>query len=270
MNSYRSSNRFSIYNKKGRRLIIQLWQAPSSVLIILVHGITNNRFSHGLFKIIAKFLQQKQYSVLSFDFSGHGESDDEIFSITSAVDDLTAVIEFAQQKKYKHIALLGHSFGALVCLKNYSSVISTMLFIGGLTGPVPWQWHDVCLPEHVSNIEKTGYAVVPLEVGSRKILKLDPELIHDLQSVNQQELFSSIQCPLLFVHGNQQEHERVLCDLSLQAQKHLKCYSQFHVLQNADHRFLSAIDHVKKHVHDWLSVYMPHQFKPKNNKTTYY
>lgn len=58
----------------------------------------------------------KKYDVIAFDFRGHGRSGG--FYTFSAKEeyDLESVVNFATQKKYKKIYLVGFSLGAAICI----------------------------------------------------------------------------------------------------------------------------------------------------------
>ncbi len=98
-------------------------------------GSCSDKSSQGRFEIYARCLQENGLSALSIDFSGCGKSDDDTLTIDKEVDDLCSAIRFVQSNGYKKIGLYGHSLGGFISLKAYSPHITTIVMIGGLTGP---------------------------------------------------------------------------------------------------------------------------------------
>lgn len=105
-----------------------LKKKDSKAVIILAHGF----FTHKdvpLFKTMEKMFHD-YFSVIGFDFRGHGASSGR-FSWTSLEPfDLQAVISFAGQQGYEKIGVIGFSLGAAVALieasrrQNVSSLIA--------------------------------------------------------------------------------------------------------------------------------------------------
>jgi len=112
----------------GQKIAFDHYPHASSKVIILAHGFYNNKDAY-LFKHIAQALA-KEYAVISFDFRGHGKSSG-LFSWTAKEDrDLTTVLDYAKEKNYQKIGVMGFSLGAAVALavagkdKRIDSVIA--------------------------------------------------------------------------------------------------------------------------------------------------
>lgn len=239
-------------NAKGKTLAGSLWQAPSTRLLIMAHGSGSNRFAHGLFTTIAQVVQQEGINVFSFDFSGHGQSDDEVSTLETAVADLHTALEWAKKNGFTNIALLGHSLGAFACVANYSSDISTMILLGALVGPVRWHWQNICSPEQLAQMEKTGYVSADVNDGLRKTVRIDANIFRDIAAIDQQQLLKGINCPVLIIHGDADQQERDLYAWSQQALAFLTKDSQLQVIHGAHHNFLKNAQEVAERVKQWL------------------
>lgn len=85
-------------------------------LVILCHGFSGNCES-SLWEEISHAIVAQGMATLRFDFNGHGKSDGEFQNMTvlNEIDDLKAVIAWAQQQPWvEDMALLGHSQGGVV------------------------------------------------------------------------------------------------------------------------------------------------------------
>ncbi|MFC8092537.1 alpha/beta fold hydrolase [Streptomyces sp. NPDC057301] len=73
-------------------------QPPTKPVIVFVHGfITSGTENHGIFVRAARLAQQRGYPTVLFDFEGTGYSDGDYsdFRVTTAVADLTAIVNWA-------------------------------------------------------------------------------------------------------------------------------------------------------------------------------
>jgi pimeloyl-ACP methyl ester carboxylesterase len=118
----------SVLTEDGQRIAIQQYRNSSPNVIIIAHGFYNNKDTI-LFKGIAEAIH-KNYDVITFDFRGHGKSSG-LFSWTAEEEkDLRAVINYAKEKEYVRVGVIGFSLGAVVALleashnQNINSVIA--------------------------------------------------------------------------------------------------------------------------------------------------
>lgn len=221
----------------------------------MAHGSCGNRFANGLFDTIAHALQKERYTVLAFDFSGHGESDDAILSLAQSIDDVASAIKFAKEYGYKKISLMGHSLGAYPCLANFSQSISTMILIGALTGPVVWDWETMCSQEQLEGLRKTGYIVAEINDGLRSVVTVDGNLLQDIQAIDQEPLLQAVKCPVIIIHGDADQQERDLLAFSQKGITHLSKESALNIIHGASHNFLESFDTVVPMIQQWLKKY---------------
>ena len=97
-----------------------LFHAPSDKLVIIIHGITQNRVNNDYYSIlIAKELVVKGYNVLLYDSRAHGESEgSQITYGLKENQDILNVVTFAETKGFTphHIGIIADSLGALSLL----------------------------------------------------------------------------------------------------------------------------------------------------------
>jgi pimeloyl-ACP methyl ester carboxylesterase len=174
-------------NSRGLQLAGSLWPALSNAIVIMAHGSGSNRFARGLFESLALALQKENYNVLAFDFSGHGESSNDIVTIKKAVDDVSSALRFSHERGFKRVAMIGHSLGALACLEAFSPGIETMILLGALTGPVRWKWEEMASPEQVREMHQKGYITAEVDDGLRKTVIIDANLLKEIAAIDQEK-----------------------------------------------------------------------------------
>ena len=244
-------------NSRNITLVGSLWPSPSNAIIIMAHGSGGNRFARGLFESIALSLQNEGYNVLSFDFSGHGESEDDIITVKKAIDDLPSAIAFVKQQGYTRIALLGHSLGAYACLASYTPQIETMVLLGALTGPVIWHWENFCSPEELIAMKKNGYISSEVNDGLRKEIKVDADLLKDIAEIDQKKILTKITCPVLIIHGDTGQQELDLLEYSKKGLQFLSKDSKLIIIHGASHLFTNRISEVTNLVQKWYKIHFP-------------
>lgn len=117
--------------KNSRKLSLagNLYLAGNESIIIMCHGFVSDQNSQGRFKTMASSLMKYNFSSLSFDFSGCGESDDERLTLDKLIDDLNSAITYVKTLGFKKIALFSHSLGGFISLKCFSTEITTMVLL---------------------------------------------------------------------------------------------------------------------------------------------
>merc|ERR1711871_982934 len=111
---------FELQNTRGLKLVCSRWaptQRPNNVLpcVIYMHGNSSARLE-GIPQLTT--VLSLGATLLSFDFSGSGQSDGEYVSLGAfEKDDLKAVIEYLREEgQTSSIALWGRSMGAATSL----------------------------------------------------------------------------------------------------------------------------------------------------------
>ncbi|MEC3884478.1 alpha/beta hydrolase [Halobacillus sp. HZG1] len=244
--------RITFRNIQGLKIRGVLQKGTNDKLIIMCHGFRSNRSSHGRFDRFAECFQNLGYNVMRFDFGGCGESENRPLSLEDEVNDLIAAMNHAVSKGFTQIALYGQSLGARVCLESYQpNYIKTMILTGAGTGPVTYDWTEEFTSAQLKELKETGYLKQPVQDPYRKEIVISKQMLVDFEQLDQEKLLSSIQCPVLIVHGDQGEEE-ILLPLTEKGMKWLPPSSQLTVIKGAPHSFEGYLNHVEKTSIDWL------------------
>jgi len=251
-------DKITFKNSKNKILVGNLYRADSDKAIIMAHGLTGDKSSGGRFDKIATALQKDIYNVLSFDFSGCGESEDENISVEKEVNDLNSALQYMKSLGCRTFAFYGHSLGSLVCMKSYSKEIKSMVFTGALTGNVNYDWTKYFSAEQLKLAQEVGYLIEKRQAGVRQEIVYDKQIMRDFTTINQQELLSSISCPILLIHGNNPEdtEELQFLENSKKGMKYLSEESKLVVIENGKHGLYEHVDVVIQEMRTWYRVYL--------------
>jgi len=99
--------------------------------ILMWHGFTGSKTeSNGLFRMLAERLEQKGFSILRFDWFGHGESDYTFDQTTIPLlqEQAKVMIDYAHSK-YKTVYLLGFSMGGALAMNQVNDRIDKLILL---------------------------------------------------------------------------------------------------------------------------------------------
>jgi len=248
--------RITFRNSRKLSLVGNLYPSNSKSIIIMCHGFTSDKNSRGRFPKLATAFNEYGFNVLSFDFSGCGESDDDSLTIEKEVDDLKSAIVYVKSKGYEKIGLYGHSLGSLICLKNYTHEIKTMVLMGAITDSMKYNWAEFFNKEQMVELKSKGYITQYTSEELRKKIIIDREMLDGFELINQNELLKDIKCPVLIIHGNNDEEEKLLYEKSKAGMYLLSTDSELKIIEGADHSFLGQFDIVINLAVDWFKEYL--------------
>lgn len=244
--------RVTFTNSRQKTLVGTLYPAPSQTIIIMAHGFTSDRYSKGRFPRLAAAFTQSGFNVLTFDFSGCGESDDDPLMVEKWVDDLHSAIRFVKSQGYRQIGLYGHSLGSLICLSCYSPEIDAIVVSGALTDAMHYNWEEIFTPEQLTELQDKGTITEIRTEGIRKRIVIDKQNLLDFELINQAELLQPVKCPVLIIHGNNDEEERQLHERSVRGMKYLTRDSRLVMIDGANHSFLEHFPQVIELANSWF------------------
>ncbi|MBS3080641.1 alpha/beta hydrolase [Candidatus Pacearchaeota archaeon] len=237
-------------NSQGLNLIGNFYPHERNKGIIFCHGFTGDRHEWGHFDIIAEKLS-KHFNVLAFDFSGHGESDNDAISVEKEIDDLKSAIDFFRKKGIQKIGILGLSLGGLIALKNYS-LVESLVLLAPVTHSVK-DYEKKLISDNRIREEKGFFIKRRLENVKRKEIVIDPIIVSERASVNPKKLLSKINYPALVIHGT---HDEVIpLDDSKMAVQYLP-KGELEIIDGAGHIFNRYVDKVAEISLNWFKKYL--------------
>jgi len=245
--------RITFQNSRGLTIVGHLYPESSEKIVIMSPGSCSDKSSQGRFDVYARSLNENGISALAIDFSGCGESDNDLLTIEKEVDDLQSAITFVRSQGYTKIGLYGNSLGGLISLIAFSPEIQTIAMTGGLTGPMKFDWDKLLTANQKQELQEHGRVTVRDSHNMhRKEVILDKTFFQDFERINQEEILRRVRCPVFMIHGDGDEEERASHQLSQLALTYLPQGSEIKLLIGAGHGFWGYIDEVADLLTKWF------------------
>lgn len=172
-------------------------------VVVLAHDFLSDR--HGLsdrLDRVAESYREAGLATLAFDFSGLGDSDDDVITLAGEVEDLHAVSNWLWERGFHRQAVHANGFGATATLKARPRVLRTVVAVGAVVGPQSILWEEVFSPEQLNELDRHGLTRVPDDnPNSRGWDVLSKETLVDVSMQEPEEVLSDLPWPVLLLHG---------------------------------------------------------------------
>lgn len=212
---------------------------------------------------VVKALTRHGFAVLSFDFTGLGQSDG-VFADTnfsSNIDDLIAAAGFLEKQYEAPKLLVGHSLGgaAVLFASDLLSSVQAVATVGAPSSP-----HHVqhLFEKNLEEIEENGVANV--SIGGRPFT-IKKQFIDDINNTKLADKLGRFKKPLLVLHSPQDD--TVGIDNAKEIYEQAKHPKSFISLDGADHLLTDKADaaYVGSVIASWADRYLtiPEKEQPK-------
>ncbi|GJM29600.1 MAG: osmotically inducible protein C [Cyclobacteriaceae bacterium] len=248
--------RLKIVNKEGHELSAYLRLPVDGItrtLAIFAHCFTCNKNLSAI-RNISHALTQQKIGVLSFDFTGLGESEGDFSdtNFSSNISDLIAAADYLEQHYQPAQIIIGHSLGGAAVIQAAAKIpgIKAVATIGA-PADVPHVTH--LFKQGLQEIKETGQAEV--NIGGRPFT-IKRQFIDDLEQNPAGEILKNLRKALLIMHSPQ--------DRIVGIENAAKIYKQaFHpksfiTLDGSDHLLSEKKDslYAGKMIASWASRYI--------------
>ena len=273
-------SRVTFRNARGLRLVGDLTAvddrgssgdlAPvdDPAIVVMAHGFASDRRSRGRFPRIAAALAEAGYASLAFDFTGCGESDDDVLTLEHQIDDLHAAIAYTRALGYGRLALHGHSLGGRVCLAAAPSQAAAIATTGAPTGPMRYEWHDFFSAEQRDELQRSGRVTMPQdEDRARSTVVAGAALLQALVDGDYPALLRGLRCPVLLIDGDGDDEERQALAQARQGLPLLPAGSRVALLPGSPHNLAGHLDEVIELLLGWFAEHLaPARRKPPSER----
>lgn len=237
-------------NSRKLSLVGLLSVVDSEKIVVFAHGFTGDKYEHGRFIRIAQVLNAAGISTLLFDFSGSGESDDDLLLVKNQVDDLSCALDFVQEKGFSRIGLYGHSLGGLVCFYSDLSQIKTIV----ASAPVCAQTSSYEKKRMDKYVLVDGMYERHRSDDVRKVIRISPELFVEREQVDQESLLQNVSCPVFIIHGK--ADDAVPFENSMSAMQYLSSDSELLLVDDMTHDTYADYDFVLGRIVSWYNTHI--------------
>ena len=273
-------SRVTFRNARGLRLVGDLTAvddrgssgdlAPvdDPAIVVMAHGFASDRRSRGRFPRIAAALAEAGYASLAFDFTGCGESDDDVLTLEHQIDDLHAAIAYTRALGYGRLALHGHSLGGRVCLAAAPPQAAAIATTGAPTGPMRYEWHDFFSAEQRDELQRSGRVTMPQdEDRARSTVVAGAALLQALVDGDHPALLRGLRCPVLLIDGDGDDEERQALAQARQGLPLLPAGSRVALLPGSPHNLAGHLDEVIELLLGWFAEHLaPARRKPPSER----
>jgi pimeloyl-ACP methyl ester carboxylesterase len=247
-----TDERVEFRNARGPNLVGDL-SPGGDACVVLCHGFTGDRHEDGRFDITARALNEDGFTVLTFDFSGSGESDDLPITVAGEVEDLRAALAFVRDRGAQQVAVLGLSLGAEVAAHVAADEkIGALVFWAPVTAPSPdpTVWYS---REQLDELERTGLITWGKDVGPRRHVVIDGRHLDERRSLDRRALLGGIRTPVLIVHGSRDD--LVPLEWSRTALPLLPAGSELRIVRGAGHVFHKQLRRFIRPTRQWFRAW---------------
>jgi putative redox protein len=224
--------RFEFTNAHGDRLSGVLHRSDRASVggVILCHGMESDKSSEKLI-YLANQLAARGIAALRFDFRYVGESSGQFADITYSgeAEDLAAAYAFVRERVAGKIAILGSSMGGTVALLFAAREPSVAALVTVAAPVHPENFPKRVLPpKGIQRWRERGYTIFN---GQR----LNLSLLQDLEKIDVPAAARRVRCPVLVLHGDQDEVVPVAEAYELH--ENLPESKRLEIFTATDHRF---------------------------------
>ena len=246
--------RFSFLDPQGHRVaaILTVPDGGTVKICILCHGFLSSKTS-STNNALTRMLIDQGIATFRFDFFGQGESEGpfERITVSLAVEQAQRAVDLMRERGYRHIGLMGSSFGGLVATLTASQ--RTDLVCLALKCPVVDFAEELRLEfgdDGMAQWKATG--TIPNIMGGSDRIALHYAFYEDALRQIAYVPARLITAPTVIVQGDSDEqvplHQSQQLYEALQIKKHLE------LLPGADHQFTKGTDFTRmtQTIADWL------------------
>jgi len=246
--------RFSFLDPHGHRVaaILTVPDGGTDRLSILCHGFLSSKIS-STNNALTRMLVGQGIATFCFDFFGQGESEGpfEQITVSLAVKQTQKAVDLMRERGYRHIGLMGSSFGGLVSILTASQ--RTDLACLALKCPVVDFAEELRLEfrdEGMAQWKATD--TIPNIMGGSDRITLHYAFYEDALRQIAYVPARSITAPTIIVQGDKDEH--VPLHQSQQLYEALQITKHLELLPGADHQFTKGDDfgRMTNLIADWL------------------
>lgn len=250
--------RFSFLDPHGHRVaaLLTVPDGGTDKISILCHGFLSSKTS-STNKTLTRLLLDQGIATFCFDFFGQGQSEGPFDQLTVglAVEQAQSAVDLMRARGYRHIGLMGSSFGGLVSILTASQRADLACL--ALKCPVVDFAEELRLEfgdDGMARWKATG--TIPNIMGGPDRITLHYAFYEDALRQIAYVPARSITAPTVIVQGDKDEH--VPLHQSRRLYEALRIKKHLELLPGADHQFTKGTDFTRmtRTIADWLNRHL--------------
>ena len=178
-------------------------QARPEGVVLLAHDFLTDRHGQGgrLDWIGARY-REAGLATLNLDFSGLGESDDDVITLAGEAEDLRAASSWLAGLGFTRQMIHANGFGATAALLARPEHVRTAVLVGAIVGPQSILWEHVFSPDQLDQLDRHGLTrLVDDNPNPRRWNVLSKQTLADVSLQSPETTMADLSWPVLMVHG---------------------------------------------------------------------
>lgn len=235
-------------------------EAGTDRVVVLCHGFLSSKQSTTN-KVLTALLLDQRIATFRFDFFGQGESEGlfEHTTVTTAVNQAMAALDYVMSNGFRRLGLMGSSFGGLVATLVASRPLKGAAALSALSlkCPVPDFPEMLRLEFGKAGMERWKEShEIPNVTGGSEPIRLRYAFYEDCLVHDAYKAAEAIRAPVLIVQGDQDEH--VPLHQSGRLFEAIRSEKRLELLPGANHGFTNAEDFrtMTRLQADWLTRHL--------------
>lgn len=171
--------------------------------VLFSHSFLCDRLSSPHFPALAARYRALGYATLVFDYSGHGESDDDPITSDRRVEDLRAVSGWLADEGFRRQLVHAHSSGSLSALRARPKAVQAFFLSSPITGPMDFEWEQIFSAQQLEDLEKRQETRISEDATEgRRYLQITPQTLVDLSLTTTESLFDQLEPPVFIIYDS--------------------------------------------------------------------
>ena len=178
-------------------------QARDEGVVLLAHDfLTDRHGQNGRLDRIGARYREAGLATLSLDFSGLGESDDDVITLAGEAEDLRAASSWLAGLGFNRQMIHANGFGATAALLARPEHVRTAVLVGAIVGPQSILWEHVFSPDQLDQLDRHGLTrLVDDNPNPRRWNVLSKQTLADVSLQSPETTMADLSWPVLMVHG---------------------------------------------------------------------
>lgn len=114
-----------------------------------------------------------------------------------------------------------------------------------------YEWNQYLSESQFAELNSKGYFTELVDEEKRKYVVIDNSMLLDFEKIDGKQLLENVKCPVLIIHGDNDEEERALYKTSKKVVQYLE-NSEIIVINGANHSFLNHHDKLIEAAKKWF------------------